>query len=66
MSLSSNTTYRFYVDKLGAVQSYQFVGDKGESFYDPTDGQIRISDGVTPGGQNLVTTMIAFATAMGI
>jgi hypothetical protein len=66
MSLSANTTYRFYVEKLGAVQAYQFVGDKGESFYDPTDGQIRISDGVTPGGQNLVTTMIAFATAMGI
>jgi hypothetical protein len=65
MSLSPNTTYRLYIEKLGATQASQFTGDQGEIFYDPADGQIRLSDGVTPGGQNIVATMIAFATGMG-
>lgn len=65
MALSPNITYRLYVEKLGSTQASQFVGDQGECFYDPSDGQLRISDGVTPGGQNLITTMIAFATGMG-
>jgi hypothetical protein len=60
-----NTTYRIFVEKLGASNADSFVGDAGDLFFDPNDGNIRISDGATPGGINKITTMIAFATAMG-
>ena len=46
----SNTTYRFFVEKLGALNPEEFVGDEGQIFYDPEGRTIRISDGVTPGG----------------
>jgi hypothetical protein len=66
MTLAQNITYRVYTEKLGGSNASQFVGDEGEYFYDPSDGQLRISDGVTPGGQNMTARMVAFATAMGI
>lgn len=50
MSLSTNTVYRFYVEKLGGVNPTTFVGDEGEVFYDPNDGVLKISDGSTPTG----------------
>jgi hypothetical protein len=66
MALSPNTTYRIYLEKLGATDASQFIGDEGEYFYSPSDGNLRISDGTTPGGRNIITSMVAFATAMGI
>lgn len=68
MALSSQTniTYRLYVEKLGAANASQFIGDAGEYFYNPADGQLRLSDGTTKGGANMTGRMIAFATAMGI
>ena len=66
MALSQNITYRLYVEKLGATNAVDFVGDEGEYFYSPSDGQLRLSDGSTAGGQNMTARMIAFATAMGI
>lgn len=50
MSLSTNTTYRVYVDKLGASNSSEFIGDAGELFYDPNVPTLKLSDGSTPGG----------------
>lgn len=50
MSLSTNTVYRFYVEKLGGSNPTSFVGDEGEVFYDPNDGVLKISDGSTPTG----------------
>lgn len=50
MSLSTNTVYRFYVEKLGGANPTTFVGDEGEVFYDPNDGVLKISDGSTPTG----------------
>jgi hypothetical protein len=50
MSLSTNTTYRVYVDKLGASNPSEFVGDAGELFYDPNVPTLKLSDGSTPGG----------------
>lgn len=46
----TNKAYRVFLDKLGGTDPTQFVGDKGEIFYDPLVGALRISDGITPGG----------------
>ena len=50
MSLSTNTTYRVLVEKLGGANPTTFVGDEGEVFYNPNDGVLKISDGSTPTG----------------
>lgn len=48
----SNTVYRFFVEKFSSSSNTtDFVGDQGEIFWDPEVGDIRISDGVTPGGE---------------
>lgn len=41
---------RFFLEKLGASDATQFVGNAGEMWYDPSTGVLRISDGATPGG----------------
>jgi hypothetical protein len=41
---------RFFLEKLGAADATQFVGNDGEMWYDPDTGVLRISDGATPGG----------------
>jgi len=46
----SNVIYRPYVEKLGGSSALSFIGSYGELFYDPFDGILRISDGVTQGG----------------
>lgn len=51
---------------MGATDPTVFVGDEGEIFYDPSDGNIRYSNGVIPGGINKQTSMIAFSVAFGI
>lgn len=45
-----NSTNRFFLEKLGATQATSFVGDRGEMFYDPDTGVLRVSDGTSPGG----------------
>ena len=50
MSLSTNTTYRVFVEKLGNTLPDQFTGNAGELFYDPSGSVVRFSDGNTPGG----------------
>jgi len=50
MSLSTNTVYRVFVEKLGGADPSTFVGGKGEVFYNPNDGVLKISDGSTPTG----------------
>ena len=50
MSLSTNTTYRFLVEKLGATDPTAFVGNEGEVFYDPSVAALKLSDGSTSGG----------------
>lgn len=47
------TTNLIFVDKLGATNASSYVGRNGELFYDNTTGFLRISDGVTPGGNLL-------------
>jgi len=50
MSLSTNTTYRVLLEKLGGTSPTSFVGNEGELFYDPSATTIKISDGSTAGG----------------
>ena len=47
----SNITFKLLPDKMGATTATQYIGKKGEIFYD-IDGTtpLRLSDGVTPGG----------------
>ena len=45
-----NTTFRAYVEKLGATEAATFIGNKGDLFYDPNTASLRVSDGTTPGG----------------
>ena len=47
----SNTSFKLFADKMGANTATDYIGTKGEIFYD-IDGAtpIRLSDGVTPGG----------------
>lgn len=50
MSLSTNTTYRVLVEKLGASDPSQFIGNQGEVFYDPSNPSLFLSNGSTSGG----------------
>jgi hypothetical protein len=45
-----NTTYRILLEKLGDSNPAQFIGNEGEVFYDPNFPELKLSDGVTPGG----------------
>jgi hypothetical protein len=65
-NLSTNTIYRLYVEKLGAAPPSSFVGNKGELFYDPNIGDIRYSDGVTPGGVISQSSLVALSIVMGM
>ena len=56
MSLSTNTTYRFLVEKLGSSNPEEFIGNEGEVFYDPSVPALKISDGSTPGGITILSS----------
>ena len=43
-------TYRPFLEKLGGTNAATFVGNKGELFYDPNAGNLKVSDGSTAGG----------------
>lgn len=50
MSLTTNTTYRVFVEKLGGTDPANFVGDAGDVFLDPSVPELKLSDGTTAGG----------------
>jgi hypothetical protein len=56
MSLSTNTTYRVFLEKLGGTDPSQFVGNVGELFFNPSIPALKLSDGSTPGGIGIGTT----------
>lgn len=43
-------TFKFFHDKLGGTAVTNYIGTEGEIFYNAEVGDLRISDGVTPGG----------------
>jgi len=46
----SNITHRAFVEVLGGTTASSFVGNEGDLFYDREDTTLRVSDGVTAGG----------------
>lgn len=46
-----STTFKLFLDKLGGTPVSQFIGKHGDIFYNPDAGELRLSDGYTPGGQ---------------
>ena len=46
---SSNAIFRLFTEHLGGTQSNNFIGDYGDVWFDPIDGQMRFANG-TPGG----------------
>lgn len=42
--------------RIITVDASQYTGDKGTVFYDEQLGDLRISDGITPGGTPLLNT----------
>lgn len=59
-----NTTFRVYVEKLGASQATSFIGNEGDLFYDPNGAELRLSDGTTPGG--VVATSFSINPSTGV
>jgi len=45
-----NSTFRVFSQKLGGTDSSQFVGNEGDIFWNPNTGELKVSDGSTPGG----------------
>ncbi len=60
--MNTNTVYRLYVEKLGGTSPSQFVGDEGEVFYDPNVKALKISDGITLGGNVIVPQEFSFVS----
>ena len=48
-----NSTFRAFIQKLGNSDPSTFVGNEGDIFWDPNTGELRRSDGSTPGGVTL-------------
>lgn len=46
----SKSTYRTYLEKLGNTDAESFIGMKGDLFFDPEVRELKVSDGVTAGG----------------
>ena len=49
-----NSTYRIFLEKLGDQDVSQFIGNEGELFFDPNVPALKLSDGSTPGGIDIV------------
>jgi len=46
----TNSTFKFFSEKMGGHPASTFIGQYGEVFYDPALGNLRLADGVTIGG----------------
>lgn len=50
------STFKLFADKMGGSPSSEYIGSKGDLFYDQDIGSLRVSDGVTPGGKPPITS----------
>jgi hypothetical protein len=55
-------TFKFFNDKLGGTAVTDYIGTPGEIFYNAEVGDLRISNGVTPGGILLYSASSSGAT----
>jgi hypothetical protein len=49
------TTRKIFTANMGGTVATNYIGRRGEIFYDDTTGELRRSDGVTPGGISILT-----------
>ena len=54
MSNSANTTHKLFTGRVHTPAS-TFVGESGRMFYHEDTGELRLSDGITPGGLPIFT-----------
>ena len=52
----SEFTQKIWTSLVPNANPNTFVGDSGHIFYDPSTGNLRLSDGITPGGIPLLVT----------
>lgn len=52
----SNVTYKLFLEKMGGISAEDYIGDEGDIFFDPSTGQLKVSDGKKAGGNNLIDT----------
>jgi len=55
---------KFRASRVNNTTANVYVGQPGDMFYDPLTGQMKISDGTTPGG-HYVTLVVATSTQVG-
>ena len=58
-----NTTFRSFIEKLGNTPPAEFIGERGDLFWDPNIGSLRVSDGSTPGGISATSVGTGTTTA---
>jgi hypothetical protein len=56
--------YEFFTSRNNGANAASFIGQAGRLFYDGTNGVVKLSDGVTPGGTAIPYT-VATATVIG-
>jgi hypothetical protein len=44
------TTFKLFADKMGGTSASEYIGVKGDLFYNQDTGELRLSDGVKVGG----------------
>jgi hypothetical protein len=49
------TTRKIFTDNMGGTTASNYIGRPGELFYDDTTGELRRSNGTTPGGISILT-----------
>lgn len=54
MANSANTTHKLFTSRL-KVPASQYIGEHGRLFYHEDTGELRLSDGITPGGLTILT-----------
>jgi hypothetical protein len=51
--MTTNATFKLFADKMGGTLANNYIGTTGDIFYDPDQGVLKISDGVTAGGNTI-------------
>ena len=58
--MTTNATFKLFADKLGGTRANTYIGTTGDIFYDPDQGALKISDGVTVGGNPILNVTPAY------
>ena len=53
--MTTKSTYKVMLDKMGGTQVTEYIGLPGEVFWNPEVGALRLSDGTTAGGSAITS-----------